>query len=379
MAVIPYEAIAYLKQKKLKTAYNWSEVYANEHNAAFTVAKVMEQDILDTLHQSVIKAVESGQTFHSFKRDLINTLGKDGWGNFKQKDEKTGEIITRLSDRRLKKIYETNTRQSYHVGAWEGFQQSKNSLPYLRYRLGTSVNHRDEHRAWKDIVLPIDDPFWDTHMPMNGWGCKCWVQNISKKNAEKIGISESPKIEYHDWHNKQTGRTHKVPKGIHPSFEYNVGKYRKEKQLAFVAQKMEAVAQHSPDRAAKTIHRLVSSNVFKQWLDKPQGYFPVALLAEKTAQKIQAKTRIVRLSADTMLKQVQHHPELTVSDYRSIFYLSDIKLIKQQNENRVLIVYLQGEYYQAVIKTTKQADEVYLLSLVKLSEKRYQRLMRNVN
>ncbi len=369
MPVIPHEAVAYLADKKLKTAWNWSRIYAAEHNTAFTVAKIMEQDILDGIHRQIVRAVEDGQTFHSFKRDLINRLGQSGWGSYEEIDKKTGEIITRLSANRLRKIYETNVTQSYHAGAWQNIQETKKAYPYLRYRLGPSIEHRVQHKAWEGLVLPVDDPFWQTHMPMNGWGCKCDVEQLTKKEAQAIGISKSPKINYHNWKNPVTGRMHKVPKGIDPGFEYNVGMHRQQKHLSLLTDKIESVAAQSPDRAVNAVYRLVAGTIFQYWLEKPQGVFPVAMLAESTVKKMAAKTPMVRLSADTMLKQTQHHPELTVADYRNIFYsLTPELIIAQGNKNHALVVYYHERYYRIVFKTARDGSEVWLQSFSRISK-----------
>ena len=118
--------------------------------------------------------------------------------------------------------------------------------PYILYCLGPSHHHRKEHAAWDGLCLPKDDPFWDTHHPMNGWGCKCYTRFISKRKYKEYsekGIprpvlgkggqkvcdirqkmqSTRPKIEYVNWRNKKTGKIEKVPKGISPGFDWNPG------------------------------------------------------------------------------------------------------------------------------------------------------------
>lgn len=32
---------------------------------------------------------------------------------------------------------------------------------------------RDSHRALNGIVRPVDDAFWKTYFPPNGWNCRC--------------------------------------------------------------------------------------------------------------------------------------------------------------------------------------------------------------
>ncbi len=34
---------------------------------------------------------------------------------------------------------------------------------------------RPEHQKWNGIILPVNHPFWNTHLPPNDYGCRCTV------------------------------------------------------------------------------------------------------------------------------------------------------------------------------------------------------------
>lgn len=332
--VIPHEAIEYITSKGLATSYNWAEIYAQEHASKFTVAKIMELDVLDSIHQSVIDAVAEGQTFHTFKKGMLEKLGEEGWGSYQQKDEVTGEELTRLSDKRLKKVYQVNKTQSYHTGSWHRFEANKTTHPYLRYRLGPSLKHRPDHKSFENLVLPVDDPFWQTHMPMNGWGCKCWVQSLTRDKAEKAGISKSPKIEYHDWENKATGRKHKVPKGISPGFEYNVGRHREHKALEMVTDKLSQVVTQNPKQANATMTALLGDTVQKAMIAKVIKDMVTDVADNKRAY---GNTLAVGTINDEVVDKLTergiapHHSILAVSDKDILHGLRDDKKDKGIN------------------------------------------------
>ncbi len=110
-------------------------------------------------------------------------------------------------------------------------QAVKTARPYWRYEHNDGVeNPRPEHLAWDGLVLKADDPWWNTHYPQNGWGCKCRVVTLNKRDMKKSGKSradQAPKIEYKTQKVGTSGpspRTVKVPKGIDPGFAYNPGK-----------------------------------------------------------------------------------------------------------------------------------------------------------
>lgn len=46
-------------------------------------------------------------------------------------------------------------------------------MPYLQYQAVMDSNTREEHAALNGVIRRIDDKFWDTYMPPNGWGCRC--------------------------------------------------------------------------------------------------------------------------------------------------------------------------------------------------------------
>src|SRR5690606_31990900 len=93
--------------------------------------------------------------------------------------------------------YETNLTQSYNAGRHEQLQANRSAFPYLRYRHSDAVeNPRPEHLAWDGMILPADDPWWDTHTPANGWGCQCYVEGITEEEAQKFGVHTAPPIEY---------------------------------------------------------------------------------------------------------------------------------------------------------------------------------------
>ncbi len=68
----------------------------------------------------------------------------------------------------------------------ERIQRTKSGLPYLLYQLGPAREHRPEHMAWHGLLLPVDDPFWHTHLPLNGWGCKCRVRQVSRAEHRRL-------------------------------------------------------------------------------------------------------------------------------------------------------------------------------------------------
>ena len=52
------------------------------------------------------------------------------------------------------------------------------------------------------------------------------VERITKEEARGANPvkTKAPKTERYEWLDKDTGKTHMIPKGIDPGWDYNVGK-----------------------------------------------------------------------------------------------------------------------------------------------------------
>lgn len=228
---VPKDALEYFRAKGIKVGFDYRDVWAEEHATSWTVAKAMRLDILEAIRSHVDEMIESGQTFAQFKRELQPLLEKLGWwGRGELLDPLSGETreVQLGSPRRLRTIYDVNLRQAHAAGQWQRIERTRATQPYLLYQLGPSREHRPEHVGWAGIILPADHPWWQSHFPPNGWGCKCWVRQISKREAQRLidtgkYMTEAPDLGMQEYINKRTGQVVSVPKGIEPGWDYNPG------------------------------------------------------------------------------------------------------------------------------------------------------------
>ena len=73
---------------------------------------------------------------------------------------------------------------------WERFAQDGDRYN-LQYRTVGDDRVREEHAELDGITLPIDDPFWHTYYPPNGWNCRCTVVQVLKDKYEVTPHSEA--------------------------------------------------------------------------------------------------------------------------------------------------------------------------------------------
>lgn len=209
--VVPQEALEFFRGKGLQPGFSHLDVWREEHAYAFTVAREMRLDILSDIRDSIDDALREGTPFQAWRKDLQPWLEANGWD---------GD-----SRHRLKTIFLTNMRVARGAGHWHRVQRTKADRPYLMYRIGPSNNHRPHHVAWDGTILPVDDPFWQTHYPPNGWGCKCYVRQLSAAAAEaRGGVSARPDMSLVE--HEIRGETVLAPAGIDPGWDFNPGALR---------------------------------------------------------------------------------------------------------------------------------------------------------
>lgn len=75
----------------------------------------------------------------------------------------------------LQAEYQTALRGSQMAHQWAKFQKNKDLFPNLEYRTAGDSRVRKEHEKLNKVVKHIDDPFWKTYYPPNGWRCRCTV------------------------------------------------------------------------------------------------------------------------------------------------------------------------------------------------------------
>lgn len=302
--LIPKQALDYIKNKKLHPAFSYKDVWNEEHATAFTVAKAMQLDVLSDIKGAVEKAIEKGTTFEQFKKELKPTLMQKGWwGKRDMVDPLTGETITAQlgSDRRLKTIYSTNLRSAYQKGQYDRTMES-DLHPYLMYRIGASVHHREQHLKWNNLILPKDDPLWNSIFPPNGYGCKCYtvaVTQARKEKYERDGVpaynpdtqktvrlpvqTTAPKPNYKNYFNERKGTLERIPQGITPGFNWNQGQTGR--TIPVLQECIKKAQNEMPEAVDSVIKTLQNSTIYRDQLSD----FVDEAYKNKAAKRINSK------------------------------------------------------------------------------------------
>jgi hypothetical protein len=363
----PPEASRFLRNKGMRPAFSWADVEPEEHAIAFTVAKAMEIDVLEAIRGEVQKALDEGLTFATFQKNFrANPRLAEWWGKRAMVDPVTGELVEAQlgSPRRLRTIYNANLRSARAAGQWERIERTKASFPYLEYMLGPSEHHRPHHEDKAGTILPVDSPFWDEWMTPNGWGCKCWVRQITRREAERRGISAEPKVRDTVWTNPRTGEALIVPEGIDPGWQRNPGKQRSQAIEAILNGKLAALPPEIARVAARDI--ATSWRAARVLQGAAGGAVPVGVLPTAVAEQVGSPGTVVQMTDSYGTKFVSRDRDVTVE---VLGVLEDAlwtgqMAVEKTAQGSSLVVFSRGERpWRFVLKLLPERGEIWVQTI----------------
>lgn len=86
-------------------------------------------------------------------------------------------VLSNYNKTWLKTEYETAVSAARSARDWQQYIDEADLYPNIEYLRTVSIIPREEHLVHVGIILPINHPFWDTHLPPIAFNCKCSVRN----------------------------------------------------------------------------------------------------------------------------------------------------------------------------------------------------------
>lgn len=217
---VPFEEAARFFRDKVRLPTRaWTDLKEGMHARAFVVAGAAKDELLKDLQASIQRAIDDGTGLRQFRKDFKQIVAKHGWSY-------TGDSSRKGRAWRTKVIFETNLSTARAAGRWEQIQRVKERRPWLRYVAVLDTHVRPDHRRWHGTVLRVDDEWWKTHYPPNGWNCRCTVMSLSQAQMLDFGYEPSASPPPFDpVRRKDPFGDGDIPldRGIDPGFNYNVG------------------------------------------------------------------------------------------------------------------------------------------------------------
>jgi SPP1 gp7 family putative phage head morphogenesis protein len=155
--------------------------------------------MLSDLRENVY--VFSGAKNYQQVRAMSELLTTDGAiTGFNDYKKKATNVFNEYNKNYLTAEYNSAIAQSRSASQWMEIEADKELYNQLQYVTANDGRVRPEHALLNNIVRPIDDKFWSTYMPPNGWNCRCdvlqvnEVENTLRGDIPKMTDKQVPEI-----------------------------------------------------------------------------------------------------------------------------------------------------------------------------------------
>ncbi len=148
---------------------------------SFFSAKVAEARVLDKLRE-ISDAYSRGDMGLGEARNILKDFLK-GQGY----DPHKNTLSNLASTARLNLILKQNAAMAHSAGEWARMHSpaAMKVFPYVRYHARNDGRTRSDHADLDGKIFHKDDPFLQTHTPPWEFNCRCYLEEITAKEAGK--------------------------------------------------------------------------------------------------------------------------------------------------------------------------------------------------
>jgi SPP1 gp7 family putative phage head morphogenesis protein len=153
----------------------YGAVPAKARAGAFTVSGLAGIDQIEAIFASLQRVLTDGGAFETWRGEVLANPGMLG-----------------LPRHRLETIYRTNIQGWWNRGRAEQIIANLATHPFLLYSAVNDSRTRPEHARMHGTILRATDPWWQTHYPPNGFGCRCRAIALTEREAQRRGTTTIP-------------------------------------------------------------------------------------------------------------------------------------------------------------------------------------------
>jgi hypothetical protein len=135
---------------------------------AFWIPECEDLHLITLAHGAGIEAHSSGKTIKSFRREILEAVG--GGFEWAAIEDAISHFVS----------------CAYHVAGYRIQMEAAEFSPWWRYRTVGDALVRAGHARHDGAIYRYDDPWWQTNYPLNGWGCRCYAETLSDRQAKPL-------------------------------------------------------------------------------------------------------------------------------------------------------------------------------------------------
>jgi SPP1 gp7 family putative phage head morphogenesis protein len=188
----PEDAIEYLEKKGYAITFDWREMLNEAHARAFTVAKVMQLEVLTQIREELERAQRKGLTFEEFRKNLKPRLSDAGWWHEKfVKNPETGEwkAVDLSNPSRLENIFRTNMQSALMAGRLTQQMETIKTRPYARLIAISDNRTTSLCKRLNGTVFRLDDAKMLRIYPPNHFRCRDRIQTLTEAEVRRKGYT----------------------------------------------------------------------------------------------------------------------------------------------------------------------------------------------
>lgn len=156
------EAIALIRGKAVVTRDVFDGLLPELRGRAFTVTGIEDANTLQRIRDTIAD-LPQGSVWKDVKAGVADELKP---------------FLGDGAERRAELLLRTHAFQAFQASNWRVAQADADTT-HLQYLATEDDRVRDSHLALNGLILPKDDPFWDTHLPPWDWGCRCRIRPMN--------------------------------------------------------------------------------------------------------------------------------------------------------------------------------------------------------
>lgn len=127
------------------------------------------------------RALKASDTYEQFRSQAATVLGT-------------------FNDQYLRTEYNLAKTVGQTTRDWLRIEKDKELFPYVRYKTVGDANVRASHAALDNRVFSLADPSWKALNPPNGYGCRCWLEQIQDPGRDTaISGPEAQRLMGEEW------------------------------------------------------------------------------------------------------------------------------------------------------------------------------------
>jgi len=155
---------------------------------AICISGVQDLDAVQRVRDAIAE-LPRGADWRQVRNEVVAEISD--WLVNPDADADARRAQEREARNRAELLLRTHGFQAYAATRYRAQMDPRSGSGYLRYSTQGDTRVRPEHAALDGLILPKNDPFWRTHYPPWGHGCRCIAIEMENAEVGRIGAAEA--------------------------------------------------------------------------------------------------------------------------------------------------------------------------------------------